>query len=160
MATAKELKEKLFKQKNNGLLKADDATLKAADAFCEDYKAFLDEAKTEREAVKASIALAKSAGFTEFDCDKKYKAGDKMYINNRGKAAAFIVMGKRPIIEGARVTAAHIDSPRLDLKPNPLYESNDLALFKTHYYGGIKKYQWTAVPLSLHGVVVKADGSK
>ena len=160
MATAKELKEKLFKQKNNGLLKADDATIKAADAFCEDYKAFLDEAKTEREAVKVSIALAKDAGFTEFDCDKKYKAGDKMYINNRGKAAAFIVMGKRPIIEGARVTAAHIDSPRLDLKPNPLYESNDLALFKTHYYGGIKKYQWTAVPLSLHGVVVKADGSK
>ena len=159
MATAKELKEKLFKTAKNGRLTADEATLKAADAFCEDYKKYLDDAKTEREAVTASIALAEAAGFTEFDCDKTYKAGDRMYINNRGKAAAFIVMGKRPIIEGARVTAAHIDSPRLDLKPNPLYESNELALFKTHYYGGIKKYQWTAVPMSLHGVIVKADGT-
>ena len=160
MATAKELKEKLFFAKKNGRLTASEETLKAADAFCEDYKAYLDAAKTEREAVDASIALAKAAGFVEYDCDKKYTAGDRMYINNRGKAAAFIVMGRRPIIEGARVTAAHIDSPRLDLKPNPLYESNELALFKTHYYGGIKKYQWTAVPMSLHGVIVKGDGTK
>ncbi len=159
MATAKELKEKLFLQRKNGRQTASEEILSAADAFCEDYKAFLDAAKTEREAVKTSIELAKSAGFTEFDCDKQYTAGDKMYINNRGKAAAFIVMGKRPVIEGVRVTAAHIDSPRLDLKPNPLYESSELALFKTHYYGGIKKYQWTAVPLSLHGVIVKRDGS-
>ena len=159
MATAKELKEKLFFNKKNGRLTASDDVLKAADAFCEDYKAYLDAAKTEREAVDASIALAKAAGFTEFDCDKKYTAGDRMYINNRGKAAAFIVMGKRPIIEGARVTAAHIDSPRLDLKPNPLYESQELALFKTHYYGGIKKYQWTAIPMALHGVIVKGDGT-
>ncbi len=159
MATAKELKEKLFLQRKNGRQTASEELLSAADAFCEDYKAFLDASKTEREAVKTSIALAKGAGFTEFDCDKKYSAGDKMYINNRGKAAAFIVMGKRPVIEGVRVTAAHIDSPRLDLKPNPLYESAELALFKTHYYGGIKKYQWTTVPLSLHGVIVKRDGT-
>ena len=159
MATAKELKEKLFFNKKNGRLTASEEVLKAADVFCEDYKAYLDAAKTEREAVDTSIELAKTAGFTEFSCDKKYTAGDRMYINNRGKAAAFIVMGKRPIIEGARVTAAHIDSPRLDLKPNPLYESQELALFKTHYYGGIKKYQWTAVPLALHGVIVKGDGS-
>lgn len=159
MATAKELKEKLFLSQKNGRLTADDKTLAAADAFCEDYKWFLDNAKTEREAVKTSIELAKKAGFTEFCPDKKYSCGDKMYINNRGKAAAFIVMGKRPLTDGVRVTAAHIDSPRLDLKPNPLYESDELALFKTHYYGGIKKYQWTTVPLALHGVIVKADGT-
>ena len=159
MANAKELKEKLFYAPKNGHLTADDATLKAADAFCEDYKWFLDNAKTEREAVKTAIALAKEKGFSEFSADKKYSCGDKMFINNRGKAAAFIVMGKRPLLEGVRVTASHIDSPRLDLKPNPLYESEELALFKTHYYGGIKKYQWTTVPLALHGVVVKGDGS-
>ncbi len=158
MATAKELKEKLFLNRKNGRLTADEQTLKAADEFCEGYKTFLDDAKTEREAVDAAIALAKAAGFTEFDPEGDYKPGDRMYINNRGKAAAFIVKGSRPIIEGARVTAAHIDSPRLDLKPNPLYESQELALFKTHYYGGIKKYQWTTVPLSLHGVIVKRDG--
>ncbi|MBE6766949.1 MAG: aminopeptidase [Ruminococcaceae bacterium] len=157
--TAKELKEQLFLSQKNGRLEASEETLAAADAFCEDYKWFLDNAKTEREAVKTSIALAKKAGFSEFCPDKKYSCGDKMYINNRGKAAAFIVMGKRPVIEGVRVTAAHIDSPRLDLKPNPLYEAEELALFKTHYYGGIKKYQWTTVPLALHGVVVKGDGS-
>ncbi len=159
MATAKELKEKLFAQKKNGILNANEETMKKADAFCEDYKAFLDAAKTEREAVNTAIKLAEQKGFVEFDCEKEYKAGDRMYINNRNKAAAFIVMGKRPVIEGVRVTAAHIDSPRLDLKPNPLYESNELALFKTHYYGGIKKYQWTAIPLSLHGVVIKRDGT-
>ncbi len=159
MATAKELKEKLFSEKKNGILKTNEETLKKADDFCEDYKAFLDAAKTEREAVHTAIKLAEKKGFVPFDCEKEYKAGDKMYINNRNKAAAFIVMGKRPVIEGVRVTAAHIDSPRLDLKPNPLYESNELALFKTHYYGGIKKYQWTAVPLSLHGVVIKRDGT-
>ncbi len=159
MATAKELKEKLFLSQKNGRLTASDETLAAADAFCEDYKWFLDNAKTEREAVKTAVSLAKEAGFSEFCPDKEYSCGDKMYINNRGKAAAFIVMGKRPLTDGVRVTAAHIDSPRLDLKPNPLYESEELALFKTHYYGGIKKYQWTTVPLALHGVVVKADGS-
>ncbi len=158
MATAKELKEKLFMKSENGRQTASEETLRAADAFCEDYKKFLDAAKTEREAVKTAIALVKEHGFTEFDPEKTYTCGDKMYINNRGKAAAFIVMGKKPVIEGVRVTAAHIDSPRLDLKPNPLYESDDLALFKTHYYGGIKKYQWTTVPLALHGVIVKGNG--
>lgn len=158
MATAKELKEKLFIKNENGRQQASEEVLRATDEFCEDYKKFLDAAKTEREAVKTSIALAKENGFTEFDPEKQYACGDKMYINNRGKAAAFIVMGKRPVIDGVRVTAAHIDSPRLDLKPNPLYESEELALFKTHYYGGIKKYQWTTVPLALHGVIVKGNG--
>ncbi len=90
----------------------------------------------------------------------KYKCGDKVYLNNRGKAVILCVMGKEPVENGIRLSAAHIDSPRLDLKPNPLYEDNELAYFKTHYYGGIKKYQWTAMPLSLHGVMVKKDGSK
>ena len=159
MATAKELKEKLFSNPKNGRQTASEEVLKAADAFCEEYKWFLDNAKTEREAVKTAIDLAKKNGFKEFEPGKEYACGDKMYINNRGKAAAFIVMGKRPVIDGVRVTAAHIDSPRLDLKPNPLYESDELALFKTHYYGGIKKYQWTTVPLALHGVIVKGDGT-
>ncbi len=158
MATAKELKEKLFLKAENGRGAASEETLAAADTFCEAYKWFLDNAKTEREAVKTSIALAKAAGFSEFCPDKQYSCGDKMYINNRGKAAAFIVMGKKDLLQGVRVTAAHIDSPRLDLKPNPLYESEELALFKTHYYGGIKKYQWTTVPLALHGVIVKQNG--
>ncbi len=158
--TAKELKENLFLSGKNGRAVYDDETLAKADAFCEEYKWFLDNAKTEREAVKTAIAMAEKAGFSEFCPDKKYSCGDKMFINNREKAAAFIVMGQKPVIEGVRVTAAHIDSPRLDLKPNPLYEADELALFKTHYYGGIKKYQWTTVPLSLHGVVVKGDGTK
>ena len=156
--TAKELSEKLCLKRKNGVLRVDDATLEAAQDFCQGYKSFLDAAKTEREAVKEAIAQARLAGFSEFDPARKYAAGDKFYVNNRDKSIAFVVMGERPVEEGMRITAAHIDSPRLDLKPNPLYEDIELALFKTHYYGGIKKYQWTAVPLALHGVVVKADG--
>ncbi|MBQ5765085.1 MAG: aminopeptidase [Clostridia bacterium] len=157
--TAKELKEKLFINRKNGYLTAKDDVTAAANDFCEGYKAFLDAAKTEREAVKAAVELAKKAGFKEFDVKGKISAGDKLFINNRGKAAAFIVVGSDDIENGATVTAAHIDSPRLDLKPNPLYEDTELALFKTHYYGGIRKYQWTAIPLSLHGVFAKKDGS-
>lgn len=89
-----------------------------------------------------------------------YKAGDKVFYNNRGKAMLLATLGKRPLDEGVRLMVAHIDSPRLDLKPNPLYEDSDIALFKTHYYGGIRKYQWGATPLSLHGVVYRKDGTK
>lgn len=99
-------------------------------------------------------------GYVEFDRDKKYQAGDKVYYNNRGKSIILAVIGKKSLKEGIRLSAAHIDSPRLDMKQNPLYEDSDIAYFKTHYYGGIKKYQWTAIPLSLHGVVVKKDGTK
>lgn len=156
--TAKQLAEELTLNRKNGLLKISDAEMEKANAFCEDYKAYLDAAKTEREATEEAIRLAKKAGFTEFELGKKYNAGDKVYVNNRGKSVAFAVIGEEPVEKGLRITAAHIDSPRLDLKPNPLYEEIELALFKTHYYGGIKKYQWTAVPLALHGVIVKADG--
>ena len=155
----KELKEKLFYEKKNGLLKADDATLDAMQKYCEGYKAYLDDAKTEREAVATAICLAEQKGFVPFVIGKKYNAGDKVYFNNRGKTVAFAVIGKQTADKGINITAAHVDSPRLDLKPNPLYEELELALFKTHYYGGIKKYQWTALPLALHGVFAKKDGS-
>ena len=156
--TAKQWAEELTLGRKNGLLKISAEEMEKANAFCEDYKAYLDAAKTEREAAEEAIRLAREAGFTEFVIGKKYNAGDRVYVNNRGKSVAFAVIGKQPVEKGLRITAAHIDSPRLDLKPNPLYEEIELALFKTHYYGGIKKYQWTAVPLALHGVIVKADG--
>ena len=147
----------LSDHKHAGLLLEEDEIKKAND-FCEDYKTYLDTAKTERESVIEAVRLAKAAGFKEFERGKKYKAGDKFYFVNRGKAIILGVMGKLPLDKGVRLAAAHIDSPRMDLKQNPLYEDMELALFKTHYYGGIKKYQWTAIPLSLHGVIVKADG--
>ena len=155
---AKELQKQMFmKKKNSGLIMSD-AEIKAADKFNEGYKKFLDEAKTEREAVKASVSLLQKQGFTEYDKKKKYKAGDKIYAVNRGKALILAVIGKESIDKGVNILAAHIDSPRLDLKQNPLYEEAEMAYFKTHYYGGIKKYQWTAIPLSLHGVIVKNNG--
>ena len=156
---AEELKEALYMNRKNGgeLLSAEE--LKKCDDFCEGYKAFLDSAKTEREAVDTAIALAEAKGFIPFDSEKKYEAGAKVYFNNRGKSLALAVIGTSPVENGVNISAAHIDSPRIDLKPNPLYESDELALFKTHYYGGIKKYQWTTIPLSLHGVFCKTDGT-
>ncbi|MBQ6217896.1 MAG: aminopeptidase [Erysipelotrichaceae bacterium] len=140
--------------------KYDAKQMKAVMAFSEDYKDFLDHAKTEREAVSKSIELAEKAGFKEFRNVKKIKAGDKFYFNNRGKSLALFVIGKKPIEEGMNILGAHIDSPRIDVKQNPLYEDNGLVLMDTHYYGGIKKYQWTARPLAIHGVVCKKDGTK
>jgi len=154
-----ELKDKLFNNRKNGVLTVDSDVVIKAEEYCEDYKIFLDNAKTEREAVTESIKLAEKNGFVEWQTGKKYSAGDKVYFNNRGKAAAFAVIGEESVESGVNITAAHIDSPRLDLKPNPLYEEIELALFKTHYYGGIRKYQWPTVPLALHGVFAKKDGS-
>lgn len=130
-----------------------------ADAYCNGYKAYLDAGKTERECVTEAVRQAEEAGFVPFDPNAKLKAGDKVYLNNRGKALILAVIGTRPLTDGVSIAAAHIDSPRLDLKPNPLYEDKQLAYFDTHYYGGIKKYQWAAIPLSLHGVIVRKDGS-
>lgn len=155
----KELKDKLFYQKKNGLIKADDEVIAKAQEYAVGYKNFLDGGKTEREAARIAISMAEQGGFTPFDRNKKYSAGDRVYFNNRGKTVALAVIGKAPVEDGVNITAAHIDSPRLDLKPNPLYEEIELALFKTHYYGGIKKYQWATVPLALHGVFAKKDGS-
>ena len=153
------LKEELFLKKENGLKNITDEKWAEISDFCEGYKSFLNKAKTEREAVDGAIKLAESNGFSEFDPTKDYTSGDKVYFNNRSKTVAFAVIGKDAVENGVNITAAHIDSPRLDLKPNPLYEEIELALFKTHYYGGIKKYQWTAVPLALHGVIVKANAT-
>lgn len=158
--TAKALKEKLFYQKKNAYLRMTDADVKKCDKFCEGYKAFLNSCKTEREATAFVEAEAKKAGFVPFDKNKTYKAGDKVYQVNREKAIILAVVGKEPIANGVNIVAAHIDSPRLDMKQNPLFEKDEVGYFKTHYYGGIKKYQWPTVPMSLHGVIVKADGSK
>lgn len=159
MSDYKELKEKLFLKHDNGLMSATEEENKRIFEYCEGYKSFLNTAKTEREAVKAAVALAEKKGFKPFSRDNKYSAGDKVYFNNRGKTVAFAVIGKQDCERGFNITAAHIDSPRLDLKPNPVYEEIELALFKTHYYGGIKKYQWPTVPLALHGVFAKKDGT-
>lgn len=153
-----DIKKDLFYEPKHAMEIVDDAVVKAADDFCEGYKKYLDEAKIERETVDFFVKEAEARGYTEFDRTKKYVAGDKVYYNNRGKAIILCVFGKKSIADGVKISAAHIDSPRLDLKPNPLYEDSSLAFFKTHYYGGIKKYQWTAIPLALHGVVVKANG--
>ena len=127
--------------------------------YCEDYKKFLDNSMTEREAVDSAIAMAEAKGFKPFVRGMELKAGDKVYRSNRGKAIMLAVVGSQPLDQGANICAAHIDSPRLDLKPNPLYEDAELAFFKTHYYGGIRKYQWVTIPLELHGVVALKDGS-
>lgn len=126
--------------------------------FAEDYKEFLCN-KTEREVVNYALPIARRKGYKAFRLGTKYRAGDKVYFDNRGKNLILVTVGKRPVSEGARISVAHIDSPRLDFKPNPLFEASGMAYFKTHYYGGIKKYQWTAIPLSLHGVV-KLKGGK
>ena len=157
---AKTLKETLFAKRPHAGKVLSDAQWKEAYDYCEGYKSFLTTAKTEREATAYAVGLAKKAGFTEFKSGKKYKSGEKVYLDNRGKSVILAVIGKKSLAEGTRIAAAHIDSPRLDLKPHPLYEDNELALFKTHYYGGIKKYQWTALPLALHGVIIKKDGKK
>lgn len=159
-SAAKLLQEKLFMEKKNSGLIMSEEEMKKADEFCEGYKSFLDKGKTEREAVAETVRLAEKQGFVPFDRTKTYKPGDKVYYNNRGKAVILSIIGKNPVAEGVNIVAAHIDSPRMDLKQCPLYENTELAFFKTHYYGGIKKYQWTAIPLALHGVIITADGKK
>lgn len=152
------LAEKLLLNRKNMGLTADDAMEQAAQDFCGPYKDFLNACKTEREAVTYIVGMAEKQGYKPFEPGKAYQPGEKIYYNNRGKALILCTMGKKPLSEGVRIMASHVDSPRLDLKPVPLYEEAQLAMFKTHYYGGIKKYQWTAIPLALHGVIVKKNG--
>ena len=154
------LREELCYQPKNTFRVLGEDELKQADEYCVAYKTFLDNAKTEREAVSEAVKLAEANGFVPFDPAKPLKAGDKVYVDNRGKALLLAVIGTRPLSEGVSIAAAHVDSPRLDLKPNPLYEDHALAYLDTHYYGGIKKYQWMTIPLALHGVVVRKDGSR
>ncbi len=156
---AEELKEKLFCTKKHSTLIMTDKEQKKADKFCEGYKKFLDNGKTEREASAEAVRIAENEGFVPFEKNGKYKPGDKVYVWNRHKAVIFAVIGTEKAEKGVNLTAAHIDSPRLDLKQSPFYEADELGLLKTHYYGGIKKYQWPTVPLAIHGVIVRADGS-
>ena len=128
--------------------------------FNEGYKTFLSSSKTERACVKESVELAQKAGFQDIQDLQSLKAGDKFYVINKDKNLALFIMGEKPLTDGMRILGAHIDSPRLDLKQNPLYESDGFALLDTHYYGGVKKYQWVTIPLSLYGVVIKKDGTK
>ena len=157
--TNKALKEKLLSNKKNGWDRLSKKEEAAVEAYCTDYKAFLDAGKTERLCAAEAIALAEQAGYVPYERGMALKSGDKVYVCNRGKGVMLAHLGKKTLEEGAQITAAHIDSPRLDLKPNPLYEDAELAYFKTHYYGGIRKYQWPTIPLELHGVVVLKDGT-
>lgn len=153
------LQDKLLTNRKSGLLRVGPDELAKADSFCEGYMKFLDDAKTEREAVTTAIALAEANGFMPYEVGRVYSPGEKVYFNVRGKSLILCVFGKNSVESGIKILAAHIDSPRLDLKQHPLYESTEFALLKTHYYGGIRKYQWVTIPLALHGVIFKADGS-
>lgn len=154
----KKLSEKLLYKPLNVYLNED--VKKNADEYCRGYRDFIDSAKTEREAVSYAVAQAEQQGFVPYDRNKQYAPGDKIYYVNRKKGIYLAVIGKEKMENGVRMIIAHTDCPRLDLKQKPLYEEGNLALLKTHYYGGIKKYQWTAIPLSLHGVVCRADGTE
>ncbi len=153
-----QLQEQLLLKPENAGLTLTDEQIEQAFEFCEGYKVFLDDAKTEREAVDFTLSLAEERGYKPYNATTKYAAGDKVYLNNRSKAVILCTIGTKPLSDGVRILASHIDSPRLDLKPRPLYEEGQLGYFKTHYYGGIKKYQWSALPLALHGVLVQKDG--
>ena len=156
---AKEWKAKVLSEKKNGYDRMPASERDAMNAYSQDYKAFLDAGKTERECVREGIRQAEARGFKPYVRGMALSAGDKVYMDNRGKMLLLAVIGQKSLAEGVQITAAHIDSPRLDLKPAPLYEESEMAYLKTHYYGGIRKYQWVAIPLELHGVVALKDGS-
>ena len=152
-------REDLFYVKKSTFDTIGEEEISRADAYCGEYKCFLDNAKTEREAVSEAIKIASGYGFVPYQRGMSLKTGSKIYAHTDGKALILAVIGKKPLSEGVNIAAAHIDSPRIDLKQVPLYEDGGMAFFKTHYYGGIKKYQWVAQPLALHGIVIKKDGS-
>ncbi len=152
------LRKDLAYERKNGYDRVAPEELEAMEAYCTGYKQFLDAGKTERECVDRAVALAQGAGFRAYERGMELKPGDKIYKVNRGKALMLAVLGQEKLDRGVCIGAAHIDSPRLDLKQNPLYESDELGFFKTHYYGGIRKYQWVTIPLELHGVIVLKSG--
>lgn len=156
----KTLKEKLFTRREHGAKVLSKEEMKNSQDFSVGYKDFLNKSKTESEAVAYVLEKAKKFGFEKFEMGKSYKPGDKIFAVNRGKNIALCVIGKNGLKNGARIAISHVDAPRLDLKPNPVTEQNEIAMLQTHYYGGIKKYQWTTIPLSLHGKVVKKDGTE
>ena len=157
--TNEELRQALLAQPKNGYAELTEAQHAQMEAYISGYRGFLDNCKTEREATAYAAAKAEAYGFKALTPGMELKAGDKVYYVNRNKSVLLAVMGSKSLSEGANICASHIDSPRMDLKPNPLYEDAEIAYLKTHYYGGIKKYQWTAIPLALHGVVCRKDGT-
>ncbi len=157
--TTDELRESLLSAPKNGYCDLTAEARQEMEEYCKRYAAFMDACKTEREATAWAVQIAQQHGFQEIKPGMKLQPGDKVYKNNRDKSIMLAVIGSASLNEGANICAAHVDSPRMDLKPNPLYEDTEIAYFKTHYYGGIKKYQWTAIPLAIHGVVCRKDGS-
>ena len=157
--TTEELREALLAAPKNGFARITAEQKEEMNAYCKRYMDFMDECKTEREATAWAVREAEKYGFKPFVPGMDVKPGDKIYYNNRDKAIALAVVGTESLANGANICAAHVDSPRMDLKPNPLYEDSEIAYFKTHYYGGIKKYQWVTVPLALHGVDYRKDGT-
>ena len=155
-----ELKERLFNTKKNGWTNVSDEEKEKIFNYCAGYMDFLNKSKTEREIIKNATQMARERGYRDISEYDHLNAGDKVYYVNREKNLFLAVIGNESIENGVNIIGSHADSPRLDLKPNPLYEDKEFAYFKTHYYGGIKKYQWTAIPLSIHGVIVKRDGEK
>ena len=157
--TNEELRDALLMAPKNGYATLTDAQRAEMEDYCKRYMAFMDACKTEREATAWAVAIAEQHGFKALTPGMDVKPGDKVYMNNRGKSIMLAVIGSESLAKGANICAAHVDSPRLDVKPNPLYEDGEIAYLKTHYYGGIKKYQWPTIPLALHGVICRKDGS-
>ena len=157
--TTEELREQLLFAPKNGYSRITEEQRMEMEGYCRRYAAFMDECKTEREATAWTIVESEKRGFVPFYPGMPTKPGDRIYYNNRGKQIMLAVIGSESLKYGANICAAHMDSPRMDVKPNPLYEDSEIAYFKTHYYGGIKKYQWPTVELALHGVVCRKDGT-
>ena len=160
MSETEKLKEKLFRKTNSGWEGIEKEKKEEIFSYCNKYMEFLNKSKTEREIVASAKEIAEANGFKNIREYENLKPGDKVYYNNRDKSMYLAIIGENSIEKGINIIGSHGDSPRLDLKPNPLYEEAGFAYFKTHYYGGIKKYQWTAIPLAIHGVIVKTNGEK
>ena len=160
MTDSQKLKDSLFRKTKTGWVGLEENIKNNIFEFCDNYMEFLNKSKTEREIIKSVKSLAEEKGFKSINEYSSLKAGDKVYYINRGKSMYLAVIGENSIANGMNIIGAHADSPRLDLKPNPLYEDSDLVFLKTHYYGGIKKYQWTTIPLALHGIIAKPNGEK
>ena len=160
MSETENLKEKLFRKANTGWEEMQKEKKEEIFSYCDKYMEFLNKSKTEREIIKSAKEIAEANGFKNIREYETLKSGDKVYYNNRDKSMYLAVIGEDTIEKGINIIGSHGDSPRLDLKPNPLYEDTGFAYFKTHYYGGIKKYQWTTIPLAIHGVIVKPSGEK
>lgn len=160
MTETEKLKDNLFRKTKTGWEGIEECLKESIFKFCDGYIEFLNKSKTEREIIKSVKAIAENNGFKNIREFSNLKVGDKVYYINRDKSMYLAIIGEESIENGINIIGAHADSPRLDLKPNPLYEDSGLAFLKTHYYGGIKKYQWTTIPLSIHGVIVKANGEK